>query len=121
MIQCHEEEGVIRGVCVAIVKGIIWGSILVHASGLWGPVIRWSRGPSLILGLSDAEQAALCLTALISLTIEPMAYLFYTVRWVGDHGAAGLLTLAPLAMAHLASWTLPALRSLARRLEARAQ
>lgn len=111
----------IRGVCVAIAEGIIWGSVLVHGSGLWGPVMRWTRGPSLVLGRSDAEQTALCLAALISLTVEPMAYLFYTVQWAGDHGVAGFLTLVPLALAHLASWTLPPIRALARRLEAKAQ
>lgn len=111
----------IRRLCVAIIEGIIWGSVLVHASGLWGPVIRWTRGPSLVLGRSDAEQMALCLTALIFLTVEPMAYLFYTIQWAGDHGAAGFLTLAPLALAHLASWTVPPVRTLARRLEAKAQ
>ncbi|MGQ9653678.1 MAG: hypothetical protein ACUVXD_06400 [Thermodesulfobacteriota bacterium] len=111
----------IRRVCVAIIEGIIWGSVLLHASGLWGPVIRWTRGPSLVLGRSVAEQTALCLTALIFLTVEPMAYLFYTVQWVGDHGPAGFLALAVLALAHLASWTLPPVRALARRLEAKAR
>jgi hypothetical protein len=75
----------------------------------------------LVLGRSDAEQAALCLTALIFLTVEPMAYLFYTVRWVGASGAAGLLVLFPLLLTHLASWTLPPVRAWARRLAARAQ
>ncbi len=99
-----------------ILQGCFWGSVLVHASGLWGPVLKRSRSPAFARGQSEAEQMALGLAALVTVAVEPLVYLLYTVRLVDDLGWVGFFLLAPLALTHLASWLMPPARTWAKRI-----
>ena len=61
-------------------------------------------------GRSEEEQVALGLAALVTVVVEPVTYLFYTIHWVSKHGWVGLLLLTPLALGHLLSWLIPMVR-----------
>lgn len=101
-----------------ILQGCLWGTALVHTSGLWSAIIKWTRSPSFAQGQTEGEQLALGLAALITVAVEPLAYLLYTLRSVETCGWAGLMVLLPLALTHLASWTVPSLRKWASRWDA---
>jgi len=46
-----------------MLEGLLWGTALVHASGLWGGIIRWTKGPEFARRRSETEQVAFGLAA----------------------------------------------------------
>jgi len=93
-----------------VLEGLLWGTALVHASGLWGGIIRWTKGPEFARRRSETEQVAFGLAALVAMSTEPLTYLYYTVHFVEKKGWWGTLILVALLLTHLISWTVPSVR-----------
>lgn len=93
-----------------LLQGVLLGTLLVHGSGFWRPLLAGIRKGTGLSRLSEREQMAVALSCLIALMVEPLAYLLFTVRGVEEYGAWGWAALFPLLAANIASWSIGPLR-----------
>lgn len=93
---------ILRGVGL----GILGGTAMIHISSHFRAMAKWTETESFDRAHPEYEQLAMCITGILVVMVEPMAYLILLSNGLNDHGIRGLLWLLPVAIPQALSWSI---------------